>query len=84
MFGAGLFADQIGLRAALLIGSVARVVSLVMLAFAGNLWSLLVAITVFGLSGSVLAPAPTSRRRARWRRRTGSTGCSRAWSRPRR
>jgi MFS family permease len=57
MFGAGLFADRIGLRAALLIGSAARSVSLVMLAFAEHLWSLLVAITVFGLAGSLIAPA---------------------------
>ncbi|MEV6281626.1 MFS transporter [Kribbella sp. NPDC051770] len=57
MFGAGLFADRIGLRAALLIGSAARSVSLVMLAFAEQLWSLLVAITVFGLAGSLIAPS---------------------------
>lgn len=57
MFFAGLAADRAGLRTALLTGCVLRVVSLVLLALADGLWQLLGAITVFGLAGSLIAPA---------------------------
>lgn len=57
MFGAGLVADRIGLRAALLIGSAARTVSLLMLSTADGLWGMLTAISVFGFAGSLTAPA---------------------------
>jgi MFS family permease len=57
MFVAGLVADRIGLRKALLIGSVARVGSLLTLAAAHHFWSLLLAVGLFGLAGSLIAPA---------------------------
>lgn len=57
MLPAGLFADRVGLRPAILGGLAGRTIGLLMLAWADGLWGLLAGVTAFGIAGSLFAPA---------------------------
>ena len=57
MLPAGLFADRVGLRRAILGGLAGRTIGLLMLAWADGLWGLLAGVTAFGIAGSLFSPA---------------------------
>ena len=57
---AGRLADQRGRRPAMIMGNIASVGGMVMLAFSGNVWMFYAAMAVLGISAAFLGPAPAA------------------------
>ncbi len=57
---AGRFVDTVGRRPAMLIGTVTAAVSIMVVPFAPNIWVLIVALCVYGVSAAFLGTAPAA------------------------
>lgn len=57
---AGRMADERGRRPAMIIGSLASVVGMMLLALGAEVWLFLLAMAVLGVSGAFLSPAPAA------------------------
>ncbi len=57
---AGRLADQRGRRPAMIMGNIASVAGMVMLAFSGNVWLFFLSMGVLGISAAFLGPAPAA------------------------
>ena len=57
---AGRFVDDVGRRPAMIIGSVLAAIAVIAVPLAGNIWLLIVALSVWGVSAAFLGTAPAA------------------------